>query len=311
MVSGRSTMGDSGVKFDSPLRYPGGKASLAEFLARTIEVNGLSGCSYFEPFAGGAGAALHLLRKGIVSELHLNDLDPHITSFWRAVLDEPDRFAEVVLSVPLSIEEWKRQHQIYILGDLGKPFELGFATFYLNRCNRSGIILGAAPIGGYEQAGQWTMDARFYRESLANRILAIGRRRDEIHVTNMDALDFLAKRSLRRDDGHPTFAYLDPPYYSNGSRLYINFYDDRDHLALSRYLLAQCHLKWVMSYDDTDFIRNLYSPSQISSLSLKYSLQRRRRAQEILISPSHVLLATSVGVHDPGETEATQQRKMR
>ena len=305
MVSGRSTMGDSGVKFDSPLRYPGGKASLAEFLARTIEVNGLSGCSYFEPFAGGAGAALHLLRKGVVSELHLNDLDPHITSFWRAVLDEPDRFADAVLSVPLSIEEWKRQHQIYLLGDLGKPFELGFATFYLNRCNRSGIILGAAPIGGYEQAGQWKMDARFYRESLANRILAIGRRRDEIHVTNMDALDFLAKRSPRRDDRHPSFTYLDPPYYSNGSRLYINFYDDRDHVALSRYILTQCHLYWVMSYDDTDFIRNLYSPSQISSLSLKYSLQRRRIAQEILVSPSHVMLATSVCVLDSGEAEAT------
>ena len=293
------------MKFDSPLRYPGGKASIAEFLARTIEVNGLSGCSYFEPFAGGAGAALYLLRKGVVSELYLNDLDSHITSFWRAILDEPDRFADAILSAPLSIEEWKRQHQIYILGDLGKPFELGFATFYLNRCNRSGIILGAAPIGGYEQTGKWKMDARFYRESLANRILAIGRRRDEIHVTNMDALDFLAERLPRSVDAHPSFTYLDPPYYSNGSRLYINFYDDRDHMALSRYLHTQCHLKWVMSYDDTDFIRNLYAPTQISSLSLKYSLQRRRRAQEILISPSHVLLDTPVGVLDSEETETT------
>ena len=118
------------MRFDSPLRYPGGKASIAAFLARTIELNGLSGCSYLEPFAGGAGAALRLLRDGIVSELHLNDLDPRIIAFWRAVLDESERFADAVLAVPVNIEEWERQKQVYRLADQDKPFELGFATFY-------------------------------------------------------------------------------------------------------------------------------------------------------------------------------------
>ena len=114
------------MRFDSPLRYPGGKASLAPLLARTIEINGLTGCLYFEPFAGGAGAALRLLREGVVSELHLNDRDHHIVSFWRAALNEPDRFAQEIMSVPLSIEEWRRQQEVYLLADPGKPFELGF-----------------------------------------------------------------------------------------------------------------------------------------------------------------------------------------
>lgn len=282
------------MRFDSPLRYPGGKASLAPFLARTIEINNLTGCSYFEPFAGGAGAALRLLRQGVVSELHLNDLDPHIVSFWRAVLDEPNRFAEEVMFVPLSVAEWRRQLEVYQLADTRKPFELGFATFYLNRCNRSGIILGAAPIGGYEQTGKWRIGARFYREGLAKRVLAIGTQKERIHVTNKDALDFLAERLPTGYAKKPSFCYLDPPYYSNGNRLYMAFYSDGDHVELARYIQRQRKLKWIMSYDDTKFIRDLYTKSEVSVMALEYSLQGRRKAHELLIAPFHVQLANSV-----------------
>ena len=299
------------MRFDSPLRYPGGKASLAAFLTRTIELNDLSGCSYFEPFAGGAGAALRLLRDGVVSELHLNDLDPRIISFWRAVLDESDRFADAVLSVRVNVSEWEKQRQVYRLADPGKSFEIGFATFYLNRCNRSGIILGAAPIGGYTQAGKWRIDARFYRESLAERIRAIGRRREQIHITNMDAVNFLAERLPRGRDRKSVFAYLDPPYYSNGRRLYMTFYGDQDHADLARYMQEQGRLHWVMSYDDTDFIRKLYAACDISRVPLRYSLQRRRKAQELLIAPSHVLLADSAATTDAVDrgAQTTSTRK--
>ena len=278
------------MKFDSPLRYPGGKASLAELLAKTIELNGLTGCPYLEPFAGGAGAALRLLREGVVSEIHLNDLDIRIAKFWNAVLSDPERFAETIMSVPVTIEEWRKQQEIYSLADSSKPFEVGFAAFYLNRCNRSGIISGAAPIGGYAQAGEWKIDARFYRKSLAERILTIGELRDKIHVTNMDALDFLVECLPRGREGQACFAYLDPPYYSNGNRLYMDFYEDQDHRKLSRYIQGRPDLMWLMSYDDTQFIRSLYATCEISRLSLEYSLQRRRKAQELLISPPQVLL---------------------
>ena len=281
------------MKFDSPLRYPGGKAPLATFLSETIELNGLAGCSYFEPFAGGAGAALRLLREGVASEIYLNDLDPHIYSFWRAVLNESERFADAVLSVPVTLSEWRRQQQICILADSTQTFDLGFATFYLNRCNRSGIILGSAPIGGYAQEGSWRIDARFYRESLAERVLAIGRQRDVIHVSNMDALEFLVACLPSGNERTSSFAYLDPPYHEKGNRLYMNFYSDDDHLALAQYIQEQDDLPWVISYDDSEHIRELYSTSNISKLLLRYSLQRRRIAQELLIWPSHVLCGVS------------------
>ena len=279
--------------YDSPLRYPGGKAPLAATLSQIIEVNGLSGCSYFEPFAGGAGAALRLLREGFVSEIHLNDLDHRITSFWCSAINESERFADAIRSVPISISEWKRQQAICRPGDTTDSFELGFATFYLNRCNRSGIVLGAAPIGGYAQKGKWKLDARFYRETLAQRVLAIGGQREQIHITNMDALKFLETHLSREREPERTFTFLDPPYYSNGNRLYMNSYNDQDHRELAIYMHGQGDLNWIMSYDDTDFVRNLYSGCEISALSLEYSLQRRRTAEELLISPAHLQIALS------------------
>ncbi len=284
--------------YDSPLRYPGGKVSFVPFLAQTIELNGLSGCSYFEPYAGGAGAALRLLRERIVSELRLNDLDHRITAFWRAVLNEPQRFADAILSIPLSITEWRRQQHIYQRADMKKPFEVGFAAFYLNRCNRSGVLLGAAPIGGYAQTGKWTIDARFNRENLAKRIFAISSYRKQIYVTNMDALAFLVKHLPRGRERKRVFAYLDPPYYSNGDRLYLNSYKGQDHKNLARYIQRQGTLKWVMSYDDTPFIREIYETRVLSHFSLQYSLQRKQRAWELLIAPSHVQLPVSVASID-------------
>jgi len=282
------------MKHDSPLRYPGGKASFAVCLSQIIESNGLTDCSYFEPFAGGAGAALRLLREGTVSKIYLNDLDPRIIAFWHAVLNESERFAEAILSVPMSIAEWKKQRRVYLRSDARDSFKLGFATFYLNRCNRSGILSGAAPIGGYAQAGEWKMDARFGREGLAERITQVAQRREQIHITNMDAREFLVKCLPRGHGRKRIFVYLDPPYYSNGSRLYLNYYSREEHNNLARYMRRQAAFNWIMSYDDAQFIRDLYGAFAICQLPAQYSLQRKQRARELLIAPPHVQLPSSV-----------------
>ncbi len=276
------------LKHVSPLRYPGGKAILADLLAQTIASNGLSTPRYFEPFAGGAGAALRLLYDNVVSEIHLNDLDPRIMAFWKAVLDDSDRFAEKIMNVPVNVEEWRRQSAVCQKADASKPFELGFAAFYLNRCNRSGVITGAAPIGGYAQEGEWKIDARFYRDSLTARVHALGNMRDRIHVTGMDAHDFLVKRLPRGRDREGVFVYLDPPYYEKGSRLYLDSYEDKDHKRLADYLQRQKRLKWLASYDDSSFIRGLYDSCNISDKSLRYSLQRNMKTQELLIAPTYL-----------------------
>ena len=140
--------------FYSPLRYPGGKGKLAPFIGMLIEEYGHGGGVYIEPFAGGAGVAIELLEKGIVSKVVINDLDKGIYSFWKAILTDTDRFVSEIDSALLTIDEWYKQREICMKKNSRYSFELGFATFYMNRTNRSGIIKGGV-IGGKKQEGEW------------------------------------------------------------------------------------------------------------------------------------------------------------
>ena len=185
------------MRYASPLRYPGGKAGLAGFLTDLIDLNDLRGCIYYEPFAGGAGAALTLLQKEIVSKLFLNDADQRIYAFWSSALQESERFVEKIQTVPLTIEEWHRQHDICARPELHRKFEVGFATFFMNRCNRSGVLTGSGPIGGYRQTGNWRMNVRFNRSALTERILALARLKNFIHLSWDDAIDFLKSKLPR------------------------------------------------------------------------------------------------------------------
>lgn len=274
----------------SPLRYPGGKARLAGLLRDMISLNDLDGCPYYEPFAGGAGAALVLLESKAVSNLHLNDADIRIYSFWRACVFESGRFAERILNIPLTIDEWRRQHAVCTRPSKHTRFEIGFAAFFMNRCNRSGVLTGAGPIGGYAQSGKWRLDVRFNRQQLAARVLQIGRMRSAIRVSNMDAVDFLKERLPRGADRKKAFVYLDPPYVQKGQRLYLNAYKSQDHRALSSYLRSQQSLHWFASYDDTPLIRTMYAGHKVCLLPIQYSLQVKRVENELVLAPQHLAL---------------------
>ena len=278
------------MRYCSPLRYPGGKAGLTGFLSDVIDLNELRGCSYYEPYAGGAGAALGLLKRGVVKEVHLNDADPRVYAFWRSSLHESNRFVDRLQMVPLTIDEWRRQRLISANPLAHSQFDVGFATFFMNRCNRSGVISGAGPIGGYRQTGKWRLDVRFNRETLAERVLKLRQLKGHVHVSCEDAIVFL-KRSLPRGRGRAeVFVYLDPPYVDNGQRLYLNAYRPEDHAQLARYLNAQAALPWLVSYDNSALVKKLYERHNIALMPIRYTLQEKRAARELIISPQHVAI---------------------
>lgn len=277
----------------SPLRYPGGKGGLSSFLADLLELNELTGCAYYEPYAGGAGAALNLLRQNAVSSAHINDADPRVFALWRAMLEENDRFLEMIQSVRLDIAEWREQQAICAAADDRDVFALGFSAFYMNRCNRSGVLKGAGPIGGYAQDGEWRLDVRFNREELASRVRALGVLRDRIFVTGLDAIKFLKKHLPSGRGRAKAFVYADPPYVIKGQKLYLNAYGPKDHATLAHYLGRQNTLSWLVSYDDAPLIRSLYEHFKIDILPIRYSLQSKRAAQELLISPLRLYLPVS------------------
>jgi DNA adenine methylase len=275
-------------RYLSPLRYPGGKAALAPFLADIISKNNLNGCEYFEPFAGGAGAALRLLVNQSVSAIHLNDADFRVYTFWKVIFDQPHRFAEAVLNAILDVSEWKKQHAICKNCRSSSRFEIAYATFYLNRCNRSGVIMGAGPIGGHNQSGNYHLDARFDRERLAERILAVAALRHSVKLYNHDAIDFLRTRLPRGGKRASVFVYLDPPYFNEGRRLYLSYYSHRDHKRLADYVLKQRKLRWIASYDDEPEILKLYRRRVRRRVPVNYSLNQRRKCDELLIASENL-----------------------
>ena len=240
--------------FYSPLRYPGGKGKLEPFMELLIKQTGHQGGVYVEPFAGGAGIALELLEKEVVNDIVINDLDKGIYSFWRAILTETDRFITDIRNVELTMDEWNRQRQM--IDNCNRySYELGFATFYLNRTNRSGIIKGGV-IGGIEQAGNWRMNARFNREILIERILKIAKRKKHIHLYNKDVNSFIQNYLPKYHDN--AFVYFDPPYFGKGKQLYLNFFSYDDHVRIERMIDNQVNCDWVITYDDVQEIADIY-----------------------------------------------------
>ena len=151
----------------SPLRYPGGKTKFYSYVRDILDCNGLLGETYIEPFAGGAGLALKLLLNDDVKRIVINDFDPAIYCFWYSILQNPEAFCDLIMTVPLTQEEWKRQRQIYLEQDISEPLRLGFATFFLNRTNVSGVVNGGM-IGGKNQSGPFKLDARDRKSTRLN-----------------------------------------------------------------------------------------------------------------------------------------------
>jgi DNA adenine methylase len=271
----------------SPLRYPGGKSTLFDLTAMILRENDLERGHYAEPFAGGCGLALSLLYAGHVAEIHVNDLDLGIWSFWHSVLNETETFIAKMKSTAVTIDEWHEQREIHRRASPGDPLELGFANFFLNRTNRSGIIKGGGVIGGLDQTGNYKLDCRFNVDDLVRRIRRVSKYRDRIHLTNLDALVFLDDCG---DFPRRSLLFIDPPYYKKGPGLYTSYYKAADHSVLAERVLA-LNSPWVVTYDDVPPIRSLYATRTQFSFDIHYSLQEKRTGTELLI--------TSPGLHIP------------
>jgi DNA adenine methylase len=263
----------------TPLRYPGGKNILSGYLRDVIRVNGLKDPVYAEPYCGGAGAALNLLLNEHVSDIYLNDIDPAVYAFWRTCLYDTDALCRRIEQVPLTITEWKRQRSVLQKQRGRRIGDLGFATLFLNRVNRSGILTGGV-IGGIAQTGNWDMGARFNRDDLVNKVRQLARFRDRIHVSRLDAVTFLQERV--RGLGANSLTYVDPPYVDKGSSLYKNHYNDDDHREIAT-VLKGAKTPWVVSYDNCRLIRSLYSEFSHYTYSLNYSAHQHQKGKEIIV----------------------------
>jgi DNA adenine methylase len=264
-------------RFPSPLRYPGGKGKIANYLKLLFLGNGMVGHHYVEPYAGGSSVALSLLYEEYASRIHINDLNPSVHAFWAAVLNDTTSLCRRIQDTAVTMQEWERQRVVQA-AESPDPLDLAFSTFFLNRTNRSGIINGGV-IGGKGQGGKWKLDARYNKSDLIRRIEKVARHRTRITLTQVDAAEYLQSRVPTLPEN--AFLYLDPPYYVKGDGLYQNSYLHQDHHEIAR-IVAGLQRPWVVSYDAAPEIMEMYQPLQPMHYGLKYSAADRYAGSEVM-----------------------------
>lgn len=277
----------------TPLRYPGGKAKLAAFVKAIIEENGFSDTHYVEAYAGGAGVALELLFHEYVSHIHINDISRPVYCFWRSVLDNTDALIKLIRDTRLSVTSWDKQKRILAHADDFDDLRVGFATFFLNRTNRSGILNGGI-IGGRDQSGPWKINARYNVDDLIFRITAVAKMRRRISLYRQNAIEFLRRKVVTLPES--SFIYLDPPYYEKGSKLYLDSYTHRDHERIAEFVRRRLHpQKWIVSYDNVQPIHDLYAGYRHVVYELGYSAREARTGAEVMFFCDGLSIPESVG----------------
>lgn len=267
-----AVLGNGGGAFVSPLRYPGGKGRLGPWIASLLKANHLEGGCYVEPYAGGAGVAMYLLLRKHVRRIVINDADPVVYAFWRTIVQEPEALIHEIQTRSPTMET--RAFAKDVLANMGahSTSEIAFATFFLNRTSRSGILNGGV-IGGKTQSGKYKIDARYNRPDLIARVQAIAAERQHIQVYGLDAVYFLNKVDPKLPK--KSLIYLDPPYYLKGSQLYRNFYEHDDHIDVAAVAKGLTH-PTLITYDDAPEIRKIYKGMKSTLLSLHYSTHTER-----------------------------------
>ncbi len=276
-------------RVNTPLRYPGGKQRITPFIQELLNENEIDG-NYVEPYAGGAGVAINLLLAKKVKNIYLNDSDRGIYAFWYSVINETEKLCGLISDTEITIDEWKYRKSLIKQNSEVDLLELGFSIFFLNRCNRSGI-LSAGVIGGIEQAGDYKIDARFHKDDLVSKIEAIAEYRQNIFITNLDAEYYIKNYITELSDD--TLIYLDPPYYEKSSELYLNSYLKSDHGNIANVIQNDINHKWVLSYDGVPEILKLYESRRSFIYDLSYSAGKSYKGKEVFVFCDDLILPIS------------------
>lgn len=266
--------------YKNPLRYPGGKTSLVSVIEKIVKDQQLTGNRLYEPYAGSAAISIGLVGSGACSSASISERDPLLYAFWKSVFTNPGKLIKRITKAEITLHTW---HDLRPLIDLDEPDEsqldlLAFAALFFNRTNFSGVI-HSGPIGGQAQTSDYSIDCRFNRDELAQRIEILSSLGSKFDVRYADALDVIKAHSNERE----ALFYIDPPYFLQGKKLYRYNYRLNGHVALAS-ALQKANFSWVLSYDNHDVIENLYEGFHNIYQEFTYCSRMPKKESELLIT---------------------------
>lgn len=259
----------------SPLRYPGGKSRSVDLIATIIPEFD----EFREPFLGGGSIFIHTKQRYPNKKFWINDLYFELYKFWEMTQKDVNALIDKVY-------EWRNQFPVgkelhkFLNENLANfnDLERGAAFFIYNRITFSGTSLS----GGFSE-GAFT--GRF-TESSIQRLNQFAKVINGSTITNLD-YEALVKR-----EGENVFIFLDPPYYSaTKSALYGkngNMHKSFDHAKFAENM-KKCTHKWLITYDDSQYIRKLFSFANIMPWELMYGMRNvaegsDQKGKELFIS---------------------------
>lgn len=260
----------------SPLRYPGGKSRAVNTIAKLLPKFD----EFREPFVGGGSVFIYTKQHFPNKKYWVNDLYFELYKFWETSQKDVNALID-------KIYEWRNQfpigkelHQFLNKNiETFNDIERAAAFFIYNRITFSGTSLS----GGFSEGA---FSGRF-TESSIQRLKGFAQViNGSTTITNLDYKDVVNK------GGQNVFIFLDPPYYSaTKSALYGkngNLHKAFDHERFA-YVMKNCKHKWLITYDDCEYIRDLFSFANITPWDLTYGMRNvtehsDQKGKEIFIS---------------------------
>lgn len=243
----------------SPLRYPGGKSKAIDPISKLIP----NFKEFREPFVGGGSVFIYLKQKFSSKTFWINDIYTNLYHFWSECKENPNKLIESILEFRSKYPDGKELHR-FLLANINSfdKIKKAAAFFIFNRITFS----GTTESGGFSQAA---FHKRF-TESSIERVKALSKILINTRITNLDYEEVISTA------GDDVFLFLDPPYYSaTKSALYGkngNLHKTFDHERFAN-VIKQTKHKWLITYDDSKYIRNLFSFANIKTWDLTYGMR--------------------------------------
>ncbi|MDD5566765.1 MAG: DNA adenine methylase [Patescibacteria group bacterium] len=271
----------------SPLRYPGSKRKIYKYFDKIVSYNKMSPQLFVEPFVGGGSIFINFLVNHKYSTAIIADKDKLIYSFWKTLFDEPGYITRFISKVPISIKKFDEYRNIANHQHIYPRNKLAEACLFLNRTSFSGILnTSSGPIGGRKQKSVYRINCRFSRKILISRVRFVATFRHRVVVLNTDWRETLKKVKNVRIKNKKVLYYFDPPFFNKARHLYRYYFDEAHHKDL-RNELIKIKQPWILSYDNTPEIINLYSAFKKIHVSVPYSINSpaKRLEKELIITP--------------------------
>ncbi len=254
----------------SPLRYPGGKTKIINYLITKLQTNKCD--TFVEVFAGGASFGLALLDAGIIKQLIINDIDKNLIAFWNEVINNKETLINKLQTIKPNREDYNQAKELLISNASVSSSELAWAYLLVNRLSYSGIQK-AGCLGGKNGTNEALL-SRYNPDKLIKRINRIAEMKDNITILNEDFKKCI--ETYYWDDKATLF--IDPPYYGKGKKLYTHYFTLEDHCTLSE-LITSLVTEFpdaadiLITYDNSDTIKDLYEPHiPPTEITRKYSI---------------------------------------